>query len=144
MERPTTTRAPTDPVARLPIWIADYVIVTLPSINKRVSERYQVVYAGKDLRLPVAMLTGRGKNCALPVSLQYWITSLPPLAMPGMGSSLCSILGSSRPTVPKRLNIGVFEAIASQFVPATSAAILSLGLFVLILLVRPGGLMGKA
>jgi len=34
---------------------ADYVILTMPSMNKRVSERYQVVYAGKDLRLPVAM-----------------------------------------------------------------------------------------
>lgn len=34
---------------------ADYVLLSMPSMNKRISERYQIVYAGKDLRLPVAM-----------------------------------------------------------------------------------------
>ncbi|TNH83584.1 ATP-binding protein [Aeromonas sobria] len=36
---------------------ADYVLLTMPSLNKRVSEHYQIVYAGKDLRLPIAMAT---------------------------------------------------------------------------------------
>jgi branched-chain amino acid transport system permease protein len=53
-----------------------------------------------------------------------------------MGSIPGSIIGG--------LVIGVFEAVASQFVTATSAAIFSLGLFILVLLVRPAGIMGKA
>lgn len=70
------------------------------------------------------------------VGLSFGIRSFIVVVLGGIGSIPGSIVGG--------LVIGVFEAIASQFVPATSAAILSLGLFVLILLVRPGGLMGKA
>ncbi len=55
---------------------ADYVMVTLPSINKRVSERYQVVYAGKDLRLPVAMATR--KDPMLQRILTKVLYSIPP------------------------------------------------------------------
>ncbi|MFG1185952.1 branched-chain amino acid ABC transporter permease [Xanthobacter aminoxidans] len=69
------------------------------------------------------------------VGLSFGIRSFIVVVLGGIGSIPGSILGG--------LVIGVFEAIASQFVPATSAAILSLGLFILILLVRPGGLMGK-
>ncbi|HEH9439325.1 TPA: transporter substrate-binding domain-containing protein [Aeromonas sobria] len=36
---------------------ADYVMLPLPSIDQRMSERYEVVYTGKDLRLPLAMAT---------------------------------------------------------------------------------------
>ncbi len=70
------------------------------------------------------------------VGLNFGIRSFIVVVLGGIGSLPGSIVGG--------LVIGVFEAIASQFVPATSAAILSLGLFVLILLVRPSGLMGKA
>lgn len=69
------------------------------------------------------------------VGLNFGIRSFIVVVLGGIGSLPGSIVGG--------LVIGVFEAIASQFVPATSAAILSLGLFVLILLVRPSGLMGK-
>ncbi|MFM5016523.1 ATP-binding protein [Aeromonas veronii] len=55
---------------------ADYVMVTLPSVNKRVSERYQVVYAGKDLRLPVAMATR--KDPMLQRILTKVLYSIPP------------------------------------------------------------------
>lgn len=36
---------------------ADYVMLSLPSMDQQVSERYEVVYTGKDLRLPLAMAT---------------------------------------------------------------------------------------
>ncbi|SFU75651.1 amino acid/amide ABC transporter membrane protein 1, HAAT family [Methylobacterium sp. 174MFSha1.1] len=70
------------------------------------------------------------------VGLSFGIRSFIVVVLGGIGSIPGSIVGG--------LVIGVFEALASQFVPATSAAILSLGLFILILLVRPSGLMGRA
>ncbi|MFB2864503.1 ATP-binding protein [Aeromonas sp. MdU4] len=34
---------------------ADYIFLTMPSMNRKISERYQIVYSGSDLRLPIAM-----------------------------------------------------------------------------------------
>lgn len=53
-------------------------------------------------------------------------------------------LGSIPGCIVGGMVIGVFEAVASQHITATSAAIGSLGLFILILLVRPQGIMGRA
>ncbi|WP_033136259.1 ATP-binding protein [Aeromonas finlandensis] len=36
---------------------ADYLLLTMPSMNRRVNERYHIVYAGKELRLPMAIAT---------------------------------------------------------------------------------------
>ena len=36
---------------------ADYVLLNMPAMSQQVSERYQVAYTGKDLRLPIAMAT---------------------------------------------------------------------------------------
>jgi branched-chain amino acid transport system permease protein len=53
----------------------------------------------------------------------------------GIGSIAGSLVGG--------VVIGLFESVASQFVATPTAAIFSLGLFIVILLLRPQGLMGK-
>ncbi|MCG5237782.1 branched-chain amino acid ABC transporter permease [Xanthobacter oligotrophicus] len=70
------------------------------------------------------------------IGVAFGIKSFIVVVLGGMGSLPGSIIGG--------LVIGVFEAVASQFVTATSAAIFSLGLFILVLLVRPAGIMGRA
>ncbi len=70
------------------------------------------------------------------IGVAFGIKSFIVVVLGGMGSLPGSIIGG--------LLIGVFEAVASQFVTATSAAIFSLGLFILVLLVRPAGIMGRA
>ncbi|MFG1365251.1 branched-chain amino acid ABC transporter permease [Xanthobacter versatilis] len=70
------------------------------------------------------------------IGVAFGIKSFIVVVLGGMGSLPGSIIGG--------LVIGVFEAVASQFVTATSAAIFSLGLFILVLLVRPVGIMGRA
>ena len=70
------------------------------------------------------------------IGIAFGIKSFIVVVLGGMGGIPGSIIGG--------LVIGVFEAVASQYVTATSAAIFSLGLFILVLLVRPAGIMGKA
>jgi len=70
------------------------------------------------------------------IGVAFGIKSFIVVVLGGMGSIPGCIIGG--------LIIGVFEAVASQFVTATSAAIFSLGLFILVLLVRPAGIMGRA
>jgi branched-chain amino acid transport system permease protein len=53
-------------------------------------------------------------------------------------------LGSIPGCIVGGIIIGVFEAVASQYVTATSASIGSLGLFILILVFRPQGVLGRA
>jgi branched-chain amino acid transport system permease protein len=70
------------------------------------------------------------------IGLAFGIKSFIVVVLGGLGSIPGCIVGG--------VVIGVFEAVASQYVTATSAAIGSLGLFILILLVRPQGIMGRA
>lgn len=70
------------------------------------------------------------------IGLSFGIKSFLVVVLGGIGSIPGSILGG--------LLLGVFESVASQFVTATSAAIFSFGLFIVILLMRPAGLMGRA
>ncbi|MNU06603.1 High-affinity branched-chain amino acid transport system permease protein LivH [compost metagenome] len=53
----------------------------------------------------------------------------------GIGSIPGSIVGG--------LLLGVFESLISQFVTATSAAMFSFLIFIVVLLVRPNGLLGR-
>ena len=70
------------------------------------------------------------------IGLAFGIKSFIVVVLGGLGSIAGCIVGG--------LIIGVFEAVASQFVTATSASIGSLGLFILILVFRPQGIMGRA
>ncbi len=70
------------------------------------------------------------------VGISFGIKSFLVVVLGGIGSITGSLVGG--------LVLGVFESVASQFVTATSATIFSFALFILILLVRPVGLMGKA
>lgn len=70
------------------------------------------------------------------VGLSFGIKSFLVVVLGGIGSVAGSLVGG--------LVLGVFESVAAQFVTATSAAIFSFALFIIILLVRPSGLMGKA
>ena len=70
------------------------------------------------------------------IGLSFGIKSFLVVVLGGIGSIPGSILGG--------LLLGVFESVAAQFVTATSAAIFSFGLFIVILLMRPAGLMGRA
>lgn len=70
------------------------------------------------------------------IGLSFGIKSFIVVVLGGLGSIPGCIIGG--------IVIGVFEAVASQFVTATSAAIGSLALFVLILIFRPAGIMGRA
>jgi branched-chain amino acid transport system permease protein len=69
------------------------------------------------------------------VGLSFGIKSFIVVVLGGIGSIAGSLVGG--------VVIGLFESVASQFVPTTMAAIFSLGLFIAILLLRPRGLMGK-
>ena len=69
------------------------------------------------------------------VGLSFGIKSFIVVTLGGIGSIAGSLVGG--------VVIGLFESVASQFVPTTMAAIFSLGLFIVILLLRPRGLMGK-
>ncbi|MDQ2186655.1 branched-chain amino acid ABC transporter permease [Alcaligenaceae bacterium A4P071] len=69
------------------------------------------------------------------VGLAFGIKSFIVVVLGGIGSISGSLVGG--------LVIGLFESVASQFYSAPAASILSLGLFILILLWRPQGLMGK-
>lgn len=70
------------------------------------------------------------------LGLSFGIKSFIVVVLGGIGSIWGCVVGG--------IVLGLFEAVASQFVTATSAAIFSFGLFIVILLVRPRGLMGKA
>ncbi|NYZ11310.1 branched-chain amino acid ABC transporter permease [Azospirillum sp. RWY-5-1] len=70
------------------------------------------------------------------IGVAFGIKSFIVVVLGGLGSIPGCIVGG--------MVIGVFEAVASQHITATSAAIGSLGLFILILLVRPQGIMGRA
>lgn len=69
------------------------------------------------------------------IGLSFGIKSFIVVVLGGIGSIAGSLVGG--------VVIGVFESVASQFVATPTAAIFSLGLFILILLLRPQGLMGK-
>ena len=69
------------------------------------------------------------------VGLAFGIKPFIVVVLGGIGSIAGSLVGG--------IVIGVFESVASQFTSAPTAAICSLGLFILILLCRPQGLMGK-
>lgn len=69
------------------------------------------------------------------VGLAFGIKSFIVVVLGGIGSIAGSLVGG--------IVIGVFESVAAQFVTTPTAAIFSLLLFILILLVRPSGLMGK-
>jgi branched-chain amino acid transport system permease protein len=69
------------------------------------------------------------------VGLTFGIKSFIVVVLGGIGSIAGSLVGG--------IVIGLFESIASQFVATPTATILSLGLFILVLLLRPQGLMGK-
>lgn len=70
------------------------------------------------------------------IGIAFGIKSFIVVVLGGLGSIGGALVGG--------LVIGVFEAVASQFVPATSASIGSLALFILILIFRPQGIMGRA
>lgn len=69
------------------------------------------------------------------VGLSFGIKSFIVVVLGGIGSIAGSLVGG--------IVIGLFESVASQFVATPTAAIFSLGLFILILLLRPQGLMGR-
>ncbi|MFZ4285781.1 branched-chain amino acid ABC transporter permease [Variovorax sp. HJSM1_2] len=69
------------------------------------------------------------------VGLGFGIKSFIVVVLGGIGSIAGSLVGG--------VVIGLFESVASQFVATPTASIFSLGLFILILLVRPQGLMGR-
>lgn len=69
------------------------------------------------------------------VGLSFGIKSFIVVVLGGIGSISGSLVGG--------IAIGLFESVAAQFVATPTASIFSLGMFVLILLFRPQGLMGK-
>lgn len=69
------------------------------------------------------------------VGLSFGIKSFIVVVLGGIGSIAGSLIGG--------IVIGVFESVAAQFVTTPTAAVFSLLLFILILLVKPSGLMGK-
>ncbi|WP_144108252.1 branched-chain amino acid ABC transporter permease [Paraburkholderia sp. BCC1886] len=69
------------------------------------------------------------------IGLAFGIKSFIVVVLGGIGSIAGSLVGG--------VVIGLFEAVAAQFVATPTAAIFSLGLFIVILLVRPQGLMGR-
>lgn len=69
------------------------------------------------------------------VGLSFGIKSFIVVVLGGIGSIAGSLIGG--------LVIGVFESVAAQFVTTPTAAVFSLLLFIVILLVKPSGLMGK-
>lgn len=69
------------------------------------------------------------------VGLTFGIKSFIVVVLGGIGSIAGSLVGG--------IVIGLFESVAAQFVATPTAAIYSLGLFIVILLVRPQGLMGN-
>ena len=69
------------------------------------------------------------------VGLSFGIKSFIVVVLGGIGSIPGSLLGG--------IVIGLFESVASQFVATATASIFSLLLFIVTLLVRPQGLMGK-
>jgi len=69
------------------------------------------------------------------VGLSFGIKSFIVVVLGGIGSISGSLVGG--------IVIGLFESVASQFVATATASIFSLLLFIVILLVRPQGLMGR-
>lgn len=69
------------------------------------------------------------------VGLSFGIKSFIVVVLGGIGSISGSLVGG--------IVIGLFESVASQFVATPTASIFSLGLFIVILLLRPQGLMGR-
>ncbi|MGO4328627.1 branched-chain amino acid ABC transporter permease [Cupriavidus sp. 2TAF22] len=67
--------------------------------------------------------------------LGFGIKSFLVVVLGGIGSIPGSLLGG--------LVLGVFESFSSQFVTATSASVFSFCLFIIVLLVRPNGLLGR-
>lgn len=69
------------------------------------------------------------------VGLSFGIKSFIVVVLGGIGSIPGSLIGG--------IVIGLFESVASQFVATATASIFSLLLFIVILLLRPEGLMGR-
>jgi branched-chain amino acid transport system permease protein len=69
------------------------------------------------------------------VGLMFGVKSFLVVVLGGIGSIPGSIIGG--------LLLGIFESVTSQFVTATSAAMFSFFIFILVLLLRPNGLMGR-
>lgn len=69
------------------------------------------------------------------VGLMFGVKSFLVVVLGGIGSIPGSIVGG--------LLLGVFESLISQFVTATSAAMFSFLIFIVVLLVRPNGLLGR-
>lgn len=69
------------------------------------------------------------------VGLSFGIKSFIVVVLGGIGSIAGSLIGG--------LVIGLFESVTAQFVTTPTASIFTLALFIIILLVRPQGLMGK-
>lgn len=69
------------------------------------------------------------------VGLMFGVKSFLVVVLGGIGSIPGSIVGG--------LLLGVFESVISQFVTATSAAMFSFLIFIVVLLVRPNGLLGQ-
>jgi branched-chain amino acid transport system permease protein len=69
------------------------------------------------------------------VGLMFGVKSFLVVVLGGIGSIPGSIVGG--------LVLGVFESFMSQFVTATSAAMFSFGIFIVVLLFRPNGLLGR-
>jgi branched-chain amino acid transport system permease protein len=69
------------------------------------------------------------------VGLSFGIKSFIVVVLGGIGSISGSLVGG--------IVIGLLESVASQFVATPTASIFSLGMFILVLLFRPQGLMGK-
>jgi branched-chain amino acid transport system permease protein len=69
------------------------------------------------------------------VGLMFGVKSFLVVVLGGIGSIPGSIIGG--------ILLGVFESFMSQFVTATSAAMFSFGIFIIVLLFRPNGIMGR-
>ncbi len=69
------------------------------------------------------------------VGLMFGVKSFLVVVLGGIGSIPASIIGG--------IVLGVFESFMSQFVTATSAAMFSFGIFIIVLLFRPNGIMGR-
>ena len=69
------------------------------------------------------------------VGLMFGVKSFLVVVLGGIGSIPGSIVGG--------LLLGIFESFSSQFVTATSASMFSFLIFIVVLLVRPNGLLGQ-
>lgn len=73
--------------------------------------------------------------------LQY--DTVVPYAVNGFIAAVIGGLGSSSGAVAGGLLLGVLEGVFSRYTPASTAEVLSIGILLLLLLVRPAGLRGR-